>query len=277
MRPAHTHRGFTLIELSIVLVIIGLLTAGILVGSDLIHAARVRATVGQIENYKTAVNAFRLKFNCLPGDCADAVAMGLGSAGGAGDNGNGDGFIWELDATAGLTSEGYNFWHHLSRANLIAGNYAGYTGQVTTTVNIDYPATKLGKGGFWFASPKFESYNNLHHGLTAPNKNSLWISAIRGSHPAGVEDGILQPMENYQIDTKIDDGLPVSGSILLSRWGGTSWFSVLDTTAGGVPVYGASGATSNFCGADNTTPPSYNIVNVSNHTRTLCVLQISGF
>src|SRR3954468_21990802 len=87
-------RGFTLIELSIVLVIIGLIVGGVLVGQDLIRAAEIRATVGQYEKYNTAINTFRSKYNGLPGDIVGPGAFGLystsmdGSAAGLGD-GNG--------------------------------------------------------------------------------------------------------------------------------------------------------------------------------------------
>lgn len=59
--------GFTLIELSIVLVIIGLIVGGMLVGQDLINAAKVRAEFSQMEKLDAAVNTFRLKYNALPG------------------------------------------------------------------------------------------------------------------------------------------------------------------------------------------------------------------
>jgi prepilin-type N-terminal cleavage/methylation domain-containing protein len=60
--------GFTLIELSIVLVIIGLIVGGVLVGQDLIKAAEIRATISQYEKYNAAMNTFRTKYNGMPGD-----------------------------------------------------------------------------------------------------------------------------------------------------------------------------------------------------------------
>src|ERR1700753_1576823 len=76
-------QGFTLIELSIVLVIIGLIVGGILVGQDLIKAAEVRAQISQIEKFNTAVNTFRGKFGALPGDLPPAVANQYGFVVGA--------------------------------------------------------------------------------------------------------------------------------------------------------------------------------------------------
>ena len=55
-------KGFTLIELSIVLVIIGLIVGGVLVGQDLIYAAKVRAQATQFERLKTAVYTFQGKY-----------------------------------------------------------------------------------------------------------------------------------------------------------------------------------------------------------------------
>jgi len=71
-------QGFTLIELSIVLVIIGLIVGGILVGQDLIKGAEIRATVAQVEKYNSAVNTFRTKFNAMPGDIPQAAAATFG-------------------------------------------------------------------------------------------------------------------------------------------------------------------------------------------------------
>src|ERR1700691_433072 len=83
--------GFTLIELSIVLVIIGLIVGGVLVGQDLIRAAEVRAQISQIEKYNTAVNTFRDKYNALPGDLPPTVPTQFGFAARAGTAGRGDG------------------------------------------------------------------------------------------------------------------------------------------------------------------------------------------
>jgi prepilin-type N-terminal cleavage/methylation domain-containing protein len=79
----HGKCGFTLIEMSLVLVIIALIVGGILVGQDLIKAAEARAQISQIEKYNSAVNTFRAKFQAIPGDMAVATANQLGFTVGA--------------------------------------------------------------------------------------------------------------------------------------------------------------------------------------------------
>jgi prepilin-type N-terminal cleavage/methylation domain-containing protein len=78
---AISRTGFTLIELSIVLVIIGLIVGGILVGQDLIKAAAIRATIQQVESYNTAAHTFQTKYNALPGDIAAQSASTFGMTG----------------------------------------------------------------------------------------------------------------------------------------------------------------------------------------------------
>ena len=91
----HNRSGFTLIELSIVLVIIGLIVWGVLMGRDMIAAAQVRSQIKQIEDLETQINTFRLKYNCLPGDCINATELfgSVDEAGNAINNGDGDGII----------------------------------------------------------------------------------------------------------------------------------------------------------------------------------------
>ena len=65
--------AFSLVELSIVLVILGLLTGGILTGQNLIRAAELRSVVTEFQTYQTAVMTFRDKYFALPGDMTNAT------------------------------------------------------------------------------------------------------------------------------------------------------------------------------------------------------------
>jgi prepilin-type N-terminal cleavage/methylation domain-containing protein len=115
--------GFTLIEMSIVLVIIGLLVGGILLGQEMLAAATVRAQVMQIERYNSAVNTFRSKYGELPGDLDSTVAtqFGFGARGTSEGAGDGNGVIEGIPQPS-HTTYGYGesggetvmFWADLS-------------------------------------------------------------------------------------------------------------------------------------------------------------------
>jgi type II secretory pathway pseudopilin PulG len=100
MEQSSSKMAFTLLELSIVLVIIGLIVGGILIGEELIHAGKLRAQVSQIGEINRAVNVFRLKYNCLPGDCANATTFFTSVV-----NGDGNGRITGYCSSGSLAYE----------------------------------------------------------------------------------------------------------------------------------------------------------------------------
>ncbi len=71
----HNKAGFSLLELSIVLVIIGLLASGVMVGQSLVRGAELRSVMNDHNKILSATNAFRLKYNALPGDMRNATAF----------------------------------------------------------------------------------------------------------------------------------------------------------------------------------------------------------
>jgi prepilin-type N-terminal cleavage/methylation domain-containing protein len=117
--------GFTLIEIAIVLVIIGLLLGGVLKGQELITSARVRNLISQQDGVKAAFFGFQDRYRALPGDYAQAVAN-IANAGGIGD---GDGRIEVAGGVAASPREDILAWDHLSHSNFLAGNFA-YAGAV---------------------------------------------------------------------------------------------------------------------------------------------------
>lgn len=109
----HNQRGFTLIEIAIVLVIIGLLLGGILKGQELITSARVRSLANQIDGVKAAYFGFQDRYRALPGDFNLASTQ---IPGGTSPNGNGNGQIES-------GQESIAVWDHLSHAGFINGTF----------------------------------------------------------------------------------------------------------------------------------------------------------
>lgn len=211
--------GFTLIELSIVLVIIGLIVGGILVGQDLIKAAEIRATVSQMEKYATAVNTFRSKYNGLPGDLLNAGNLGFDT--GVLRNGNA-----QIESLAGTSAtfqgETSCFWDDLSSANLIAdslnaGSSCGATSSPSVLSSV-IPIAKLGRGNYLVVG---SSSGINYWGLTGVTGISAGAYAF---------DDLLTGSEAFQIDSKVDDGAPTSGSVIATTaTAGGAIFSLADT------------------------------------------------
>jgi len=229
--------GFTVIELSIVLVIIGLVLGGILVGADLIRAAEIRAQVSQIGKYNAAVNTFRSKYNQLPGDMPSVVASEFGffseTGASAGTQGHqdGNGLIESLPIGTGRgIGETIEFWRHLTDAGLIDGNYGtatagnalvAATGAATSdltaaAVNQIFPPAKIGRGNYITVSGD-QVVQNMPAGKNYYEITGIiGMSAANGRFLAGGGDGLtlaLTPLEAQQIDAKIDDGLAFSGKV----------------------------------------------------------------
>src|SRR5258706_4315233 len=120
--------GFTLIEIAIVLVIIGLLLGGVLKGQELIQSARTRNLISTDEGIKAAFFGFQDRFRAYPGDYSQA-ATNITCAP-ACTNGNGNGQIRSI-ALGDLADEHIAVWEHLSKAGFINGNYTYGAGAPT--------------------------------------------------------------------------------------------------------------------------------------------------
>lgn len=133
----HPNAGFSLVELSIVLIVIGLLIGGALKGQELLEKARLQSILTQIEQYRYAINTFNETYGYLPGDMPSAdtqIQNGL-------SNGDGDGII----SGDGLdkTKDSGKIWQHLASTHLIPDPGA-IEGDMSFGAGA--PQTKLGGG-----------------------------------------------------------------------------------------------------------------------------------
>lgn len=223
--PHTFESGFTILELSIVLVIIGLIIGSVIVGRDLINAARIRAQITQLENYNQAVHAFQAKYNAVPGDMAASVAAQYGFATRAGALGQGDGngmleSSWTTGPGGVICGETVLFWNDLSAAQLIAGQYIGtdarpWAGDCTTAADYLHviqvvPAAVLGSGQNVISVYADSGYNYfmIRAVLKITNLGTTYYNSNYENTLTA-----LTPSDSFALDTKIDDGLALEGAV----------------------------------------------------------------
>ena len=217
--------AFSLVELSIVLVILGLLAGGILAGQSLIRASEMRAVAIEYNRYVTATHAFHDKYFGLPGDITNAVSIwGLStSCGGSSATGtcNGDG---SGDFTVSSTEQ-YHYWRQLALAGLIEGNYTGTAGAGGSNDNVigtNCPPSKLPSAG-WSVETR-GSYAGGATRYAVNYGNDLTFGSQQVGSVAS-NPTVLKPEEAWNIDTKLDDGMPGTGKVIVrsfNSWGSGS-------------------------------------------------------
>ena len=180
----HQQSGFTLVEIAIVLVIIGLLLGGVLKGQELINSAKAKSYAQDFRTIQSALYGFQDRYKGIPGDLAGANTKINGATLAAGTLGDGkiDG-VWD---TVTLTNESCLAWQHLRLAGFLAGNTINNcaTGSAYLQTNAD--------GG--------------RIGISS----TMHITGMTGSYNI-CSDGVLGRIAK-QLDIQLDDGVSNTGS-----------------------------------------------------------------
>jgi prepilin-type N-terminal cleavage/methylation domain-containing protein len=219
---SNSEKGFTLVELAVVMIIIGLLIGGVLKGQELIKSAKVTSTISQVKAIDAATSTFQDIYAGLPGDllAADTRLPGcdtnsICAVGGTG--GDGDGIVENATSfdPAGGTDEGGSFFIQLSRADLLSGVAEG-----SDNFGSNYPQAPVG-GGFIVESL------NVATDLPAPlaTDASGFRAGLYVMHQQIVGDTSVAASSSLtmqRIDRKIDDGNPLTGSVMTVDNGGAS-------------------------------------------------------
>jgi prepilin-type N-terminal cleavage/methylation domain-containing protein len=189
--------GFTLIEIAIVLVIIGLLIGGVLKGQELINSAKVKNLATDFKNIPVFIYGYQDKFKALPGDDAGVVAHVAGTLATTGAT-PGNGVIDGNWNSTTATHETYLFWQHVRLAGLAPGS--------TTTGAADYLPTNASGGTIGIQSGTSTPASSPLNGSAGPT------NPIRGSYVI-CSTGILGKFVK-QLDTTMDDGNTATGSMM---------------------------------------------------------------
>lgn len=230
--------AFSLIELSIVLIIIGLLIAGVTGGASLIKSSELRAAISEARGYAVAVNGFFAQYNALPGDYTTAIA---GSSFAGSTNGGNSKIQYFASDTSSYNSESVVAWNQLIATGTIDSTLAlSYTSVTTAqTVGTMMPASKIKFAGWHFdyrnnvgAANDYTSATGTAEGAAAAAANqnvvvltpATIVSANTSTSPTLVNgvvniayttDGVgaLTGPDALSIDTKVDDGFANAGRV----------------------------------------------------------------
>lgn len=178
--------GFTLVEIAIVLVIIGLLLGGVLKGQELITQAKIKNIANDFNGMSAAIYAYQDRYKKLPGDDNGASTRWGGVDGGGSVTVGSSGLTTAQTCAAATTGENCTFWNHLRRAGLIAG-----------------------------ASTSNESPQNAAGGLLTIQDGALGLSGL-----AVCSTNLLGKIANA-IDAQFDDGVPNTGTVRAGSGTGT--------------------------------------------------------
>jgi len=260
----HSTAAFTLVELAIVLVIVGLLVGGVLVGQDLIRNAEIKSTAAQIEKFDLAGATFRTKYRAVAGDIPPLKAsrFGLLARAGADGQGDDDGKVENVGtsgAPGGLGGESSLYWRDLWDSRLIGLEYNMATDAIVDTSVFVAPATidmkqyvppaKLRQNTF-FHIYGYTGLNYYHIGMFASGAATGNITWTNG----------LTPMEALGIDTKLDDGNPLKGTVRA--------VTNLETLDAGAP------AANGVCVSTSPTVPAYSTTTSNYANAITCQLRV---
>ena len=235
-RFPRSQRGFTLIEIAIVLVIIGLLIGGVLVAQSLISATRLNAQVRQLQQFDIATRNFIAQYKTLPGENPNFNAAFKASAG----------YItqdmtiksWSDYAGGSYAIESYSFFPDLSESGMIIDSYttSDYPYVLDSGIGHPYPQpayySKKTMISGWgtntvsmigvIGNSSGDIYWTIDQGFLNLALGSRWGPGDSTSFPGTAP---LSPIQALALDTKIDDGLPRTGDVLAFGGNAFHWGS----------------------------------------------------
>ena len=190
-------KGFALIELSIVLVLIGLIVGVIVGGQSLVKQAKIRNLISDVNHVKTAMKSFKLKYKALPGDIRNIQSYYPSI-----QNGNGNMLM------NGNSHEHQGFWEVLQVENLYTKYIEGPAPELVYTNQV----TPFGSGVYYRIGDNVSPDQNVYGGDLYQ-----WHLQIGDIDSANRLHQYISTKDTISIDTKFDDGLAGDGWIKAGR------------------------------------------------------------
>lgn len=203
--------GFTLVEISIVMIIIGLLIGGTFGGMKLIDNMQVNKTVQDLKSLQSASLTFKDAYGRLPGDMPNTAArlsnctVAPCATGGDGNRIIGLSMIWTETITD--TDENFTFHHHLQAAGLLS---SGVQNTLDMSFGAGQPEAPIG-GGY-----RVVNWNNRGMGpcpVRFPGHGFVITGEATGDAPNGANARVIPCGQLAALDRKMDDGKPLGGYV----------------------------------------------------------------
>lgn len=245
--------GFTLVELAVVLVVVGLLAAGVLKGREVLINGRVASTAMEAQTIGMAVNMFRKNYTNMPGELQSASTRLTGCTANCNPPTTADGFIGDTTVPIGnpqMTSSGIGsppsnvhaesglFWIHLLKSGIYTrtNNYAldnptlppkaGDTNPLAAVGGTFLASSMMGSNGFIGIPGGYLPTNRMLSGFALNIVSQIPNRMIYGANVTQQGFQAMRAKTAMQIDRKMDDGTPNAGRVI---------------------AYGANGNGSNNC------------------------------
>jgi len=187
------NKGFTLIELSIVLIIISLIVGGVVGGKSLIRSAEIGAVVSEANSFYAALNTFEDQYDALPGDMVNASDYWPTLTDGDGNREIRD-------------NERFYSWQQLGLSEILQATFTGDPGgPVKAVLGSNVPASDMNGGGY--------SLRYIFAATFGKIGNTIEFGSWTDLDPPITSGAILSAKEGKLIDKKMDDGLADSGKV----------------------------------------------------------------